>query len=135
MVGTQPKRLVWGSASDRTTMGTFAVPIQAITDSLQISTRARCQAKPLRSDREKCLLLTSPFIEPAHPVSAPCENRGCYETRVSRFDTTRCCALSVTKTLYATKALSFVTASNRAECGTHIEESQTETTLRQRMRH
>src|SRR5437763_16527843 len=35
------------------------------TGSLQIPQRARCQATPLRSVREMCLLLTSPYIEPA----------------------------------------------------------------------
>src|SRR5437762_12752055 len=34
------------------------------TGSLQIPQRARCQATPLRSVREMCLLLTSPYIEP-----------------------------------------------------------------------
>src|SRR5438477_12290395 len=43
----------------------FAVSAQVHTDSLQIPQRARCQATPLRSVREMCLLLTSPFIEPA----------------------------------------------------------------------
>src|SRR5437763_13854520 len=37
------------------------------TGSLQIPQRARCQATPLRSVREMCLLLTSPYIEPAQP--------------------------------------------------------------------
>src|SRR5436853_3393037 len=49
-------------------MGTFAVPTQAPAISLQIPTRARCRATPLRSVQEKCLLLTSPFIEPSRPV-------------------------------------------------------------------
>jgi hypothetical protein len=43
----------------------FAVSAKARTGSLRIIQRARCRTHPLRSDREKCLLLTSPFIEPA----------------------------------------------------------------------
>jgi len=46
----------------------FAVSAQVHTDSLQIPQRARCQATPLRSVRERCLLLTSPFIEPARVI-------------------------------------------------------------------
>src|SRR5712672_3577462 len=63
MVANQSKRLVW-PRNDRTRMGTFAVSAKARTHSLQIPQRARCRTTPLRSDREKCLSLTSPFIEP-----------------------------------------------------------------------
>jgi len=49
--------------------------------------------------------LTSLF-HPTHGL------RGCYETKISCFETTRYCALSVAKTPYITKILSFVTASH-----------------------
>ena len=49
--------------------GNLEVSTQARTDSMQIPTRARCQSTVFPSDQDKCLLLTSPFIEP-----------GCFET-------------------------------------------------------
>src|SRR5947207_15030629 len=45
------------------------------TGSLQIPQRARCQATPLRSVREMCLLLTSPYIEPSLVREPVCADR------------------------------------------------------------
>ena len=51
--------------------------------------------------------------------AAPCERRSSYETRISSFETASYCALRSIEAPHMTLVPSFVTASNREECGTH----------------
>ena len=75
MVATQPTRLVYSQDLTPLSMqyqdGNLEVSIQEPSDSMQIPTRARCQSTVFPSDQDKCLLLTSPFIEPVPTAREP----------------------------------------------------------------